>query len=269
MNVLHYAVQMRNRKTQHGSLLWNFVKRNIAARYKGTFFGICWSFLNPLALFCVYLLVFGFFLKVRMPGSVSFFDFALYFSAGFFPWVFFSGAVMRAAGSIIDNRNYIKKVAFPLEIFPLSVVLAESVSLCISIGIVIVFSIFAKGFTPFILLLPIVMIVQVFFTLALSMLCSAATVYVRDIPHILNSLFMIWFWLTPIAYTVDFIPEKFKILVYMNPLYYNLEFYRSILFSGTAPKAEIFFPFTVGVIALFLFSAKLFYKAKPYFADVL
>ncbi len=98
-------------------LIWNFVKRDIKSKYSGSLLGLYWSVINPIITLIVYFVVFGFFLKARLPGNDNVWDFALYFSAGFLPWVAFSESVMRASRSIVDNKNYIKKVPFPSDIF--------------------------------------------------------------------------------------------------------------------------------------------------------
>ena len=99
-------------------LIWNFIKRDISSKYVGSLLGLYWSILNPIIFLVVYIIVFGVFLNVRLPGTTSIWDFALYFAAGFLPWLAFQDSVMRASRSIIDNKNYIKKVPFPSEIFP-------------------------------------------------------------------------------------------------------------------------------------------------------
>lgn len=254
---------------RYRELIWSFVRRDIDARYKGTVMGACWSLIHPLAAFSVYLLVFGFFLKVRMPASTSVLDFALYFSAGYFPWVFFSGVVIRAAPCIVDNRNYIKKVAFPSEIFPSTIALSEGVSLLISIAIVCAFSIYLKGFSVLLLLLPIVMLLEVIFALACAFLVSSVTVFFRDVPQILSSLFMVWFWLTPITYTVDMVPKKLELFVYLNPIHHLLALYRSLLFNGTMLNVKMLIIFALFTVMLLYFSLRIFQKSKRYFSDLL
>ena len=91
-------------------LIWNFVKRAISSKYVGSLLGMYWSVINPLITLIVYIIVFGVFLKVRLPDSTSIWDFSLYFAAGFLPWTAFQSSVMRASSSIIENKNYIKKV---------------------------------------------------------------------------------------------------------------------------------------------------------------
>lgn len=264
-----FAVRVYNKYLHYRDLIWSFVMRDIQARYKGTVMGVFWSVLHPLAAFSVYLLVFGFFLKVRMPQSASVLDFALYFSAGYFPWVFFSSAVSRGATCILDNRNYIKKVAFPSEVFPYIVLLSEAATLLISVGIIILFSIYVKGFSWFLLLLPVIMIIQAVFTLACIFVVSCVTVFFRDIPQLLNSVFMVWFWLTPIAYAVDLIPKKLHFFVYINPMHHVLALYRSILFNGTMVNMLALTLFTLFSLASLFLALAIFRKSKGHFSDLL
>jgi lipopolysaccharide transport system permease protein len=119
-------------------LVANFIKRDISQKYVGSLLGLYWSVINPIITLLIYILVFGVFLKVRLPGDTDIWDFALYFAAGFLPWAAFQDSVMRAARSILDNKNYIKKVPFPSEIFPVYVILSEFINLFIGLGIFLV-----------------------------------------------------------------------------------------------------------------------------------
>jgi lipopolysaccharide transport system permease protein len=153
---------------EYRGLIWNFIKRDISSKYVGSLLGLYWSILNPIITLVVYIVVFGVFLNVRLPGSTSIWDFALYFAAGFLPWLAFQDSVMRASRSIIDNKNYIKKVPFPSEIFPIYTTLSEFVNLFIGLVIYLFLFIFLKGApTIYILLLPLAIILQVIFTLSL------------------------------------------------------------------------------------------------------
>jgi ABC-type polysaccharide/polyol phosphate export permease len=251
-------------------LIWNFVKRDISSKYVGSLLGIYWSVINPLITLIVYIIVFGVFLKVRLPDSTSIWDFSLYFAAGFLPWIAFQNSVMRASGSIIDNKNYIKKVPFPNEIFPIFTTISEFVNLLI--GLVIYFGLFfiLKG-TPtiFILLLPLAIILQVIFTLSLAFFLSSGAVYFRDIPQILGAVFMIWFWATPIAYTVNLIPPDFLWIVKLNPAYYMLEIYRDVLLYGKFPELDILVPFLVFSVVMLVIGIMFFQKTKRGFGELL
>jgi ABC-type polysaccharide/polyol phosphate export permease len=218
----------------------------------------------------VYIIVFGVFLNVRLPGSSSIWDFALYFAAGFLPWLAFQDSVTRASRSIIDNKNYIKKVPFPSEIFPVYTTLSEFVNLIIGLVIYLVLFIFLKGIpTLFILLLPLAIILQVIFTLSLAFFLSSGAVYFRDFPAMLGPLFMIWFWATPIAYTVHLIPVNFQWIVQLNPAYYMIEIYRDVLFYGRFPETIILAPFLIFSVALFVLSIWSFRKIKTGFGELL
>jgi lipopolysaccharide transport system permease protein len=218
----------------------------------------------------IYIVVFGVFLKVRLPGDTNIWDFALYFAAGFLPWMAFQDSVIRASRSIIDNKNYIKKVPFPSEIFPIYTTVSEFFNLIVGLGIFFVLFLILKGIpTVFILLLPLVILLQMIFTLSMSFFLSSGAVYFRDIPQILGALFMIWFWATPIAYTINLIPPEFRWIVVINPAFYMLEIYRDVLFYGKIPDLQILVPFVIFSVVLFLISILFFRKTKSGFGELL
>lgn len=255
---------------EYRGLIWNFIKRDISSKYVGSLLGLYWSILNPVITLVVYIVVFGVFLNVRLPEATGIWDFALYFAAGFLPWLAFQDSVIRASRSIIDNKNYIKKVPFPSEIFPIYTTLSEFVNLLIGLGIYMILLIFLKG-TPtiFIFLLPLAIILQMMFTLALAFFLSSGAVFFRDIPSMLGPLFMIWFWATPIAYTVNLIPVNFQWIVQLNPVYYMLELYRDALFYNKVPEINILIPFLIFSIVLFAVSCWFFRKSKTGFGELL
>jgi len=255
---------------KYRGLIGSFIKRDISSRYVGSFLGLYWSVLNPIITLIVYVIVFGVFLNVRLPGSTSIWDFALYFAAGFLPWLAFQDSVMRASRSIIDNKNYIKKVPFPSEIFPVYTTLSEFVNLLIGLVIYLFLFIFLKGTpTVYILLLPLAIILQMVFTLSLAFFLSSGAVYFRDIPTMLGPLFMIWFWATPIAYTVNLIPVNFQWIVKLNPAYYMIEIYRDALFYGKLPEINILVPFLMFSVISFILSIWFFRKTKTGFGELL
>jgi ABC-type polysaccharide/polyol phosphate export permease len=255
---------------EYRGLIANFVKRDISQKYVGSLLGLYWSIINPLITLVVLTLVFGVFMKSRLPGDTNIWDFVLYFAAGFLPWTAFQTSVMRAASSIVDNKNYIKKVPFPSEIFPIYVTLSEFVNLLISLGIFFVLYVILKGVpTIFILLLPLAIILQMLFTFSLAVFLSSGSVYFRDIPQMLGALFLVWFWATPIAYTVNLIPAQFHWIVTLNPAYYMLEIYRDALFYGKIPDMNILVPFTVFSVVLFIAGIWFFKKTKTGFGELL
>ncbi|MDD1723560.1 MAG: ABC transporter permease [Methanospirillum sp.] len=255
---------------EYRGLIWNFIKRDISQKYVGSLLGLYWSIVNPIITLIIYILVFGVFLKVRLPGDDNIWDFALYFAAGYLPWIAFQETVIRATSSIINNKNYIKKVPFPSEIFPIYVTLSECVNLLIGLGIFFILFFILKGVpTIFILLLPFAIIFQIMFTLSLAFFLSSGAVYFRDVPQMLAAIFMIWFWATPIAYTVNLIPTGFQWIATLNPAYYMLEIYRDSLFYGKIPDLNNMLPFVVFVLVLFIGSIWFFRKTKRGFGELL
>lgn len=253
---------------EYRSAFLSFAAREIRVRYAGTALGLLWPLIQPLSTFLVYVLVFGVFLRVRTTIDASLFDFALYVSAGFFPWAFFSGTLQRAATSIVDNRNYIKKVAFPAEVFPLATVCSDTVFLLVSLSIVALFSFFENGFSFFIFLLPFVILAHIIFTVGCALFTAAATVYYRDIPHLLHSGFLIWFFLTPIAYTLGTVPETLTLFLYLNPMYYLIEMYRLALLHSSVFDARALLFFFAFAAVVFLGSLVFFQRAKRHFSEL-
>ena len=255
---------------QYYELLINFVKRDFAQRYVGSLLGMYWSIINPVITLLLYIVVFGFFLKVRLPGSDSIWDYSLYFAAGFLPFLAFQSTLLRASQSIIDNKNYVKKVPFPSELFHICSTLSESINLFIGISIYFVIFLILKGIPqPVILLIPLIILLQIFFTMSIAFILSAATVFFRDIPQILGSVFLIWFWATPIAYTAHSIPENFQWILTINPMYYILEMYREVLLYATIPNPIIFLSFTGFTVFLLFVSIKIFKCVKRGFSELL
>jgi ABC-type polysaccharide/polyol phosphate export permease len=251
-------------------MIWNLIKRDIRSRYVGSLLGVYWSVINPLITLSVYILVFGLVLQARLPGSTSIWDFALYFSSGFLPWVAFNASVIRAASSIVENKNYVKKVPFPSEIFPITITIAELVNLIIGICIYLAIYALLRGAPSiYILFLPLAIALQVIFTFGLAFIFSSASVYFRDIPQILGSLFIIWFWATPIVYTIDLIPAAYQWIEYLNPAYYMLVLYRDALFYGKVPDLVVVIPFAVFSVLFSTLSFVVFQNTKRGFSELL
>jgi ABC-type polysaccharide/polyol phosphate export permease len=255
---------------QYRELIINFVRRDLVQRYVGSLLGIYWSLLNPIITLVIYVIVFGVFLKVRLPGSESVWDFSLYFAAGFLPWLAFQSSLMRASTAIIENKGYIKKVPFPSLIFPLYITLSESVNLLIGIALYFLFYFILKGIPGIsIILLPLIIVIQIILTLAFSFILSAATVFFRDIPQILSSFFLIWFWGTPIVYTVDVIPPEFLWIIHCNPIFYLIELYRGVLLYGIFPDPLLTGIMILLILVFFVISLSIFKATSRGFGELL
>lgn len=228
-------------------LMGNLTLRELRGKYKRSLLGWAWSLLNPLATMLVYTLVFGFFLKVPPPrGEPSGLkNFAVYLMCGLLAWNFFTAGVMGSIGALIGNANLVKKTYFPRELLVGSLVASSVVSFLIEIGLLtfalLLFGNVVLAFLPMALVLVGMLTL---FTLGLGLAFSVLNVYFRDVQHLVNILFQVWFYLTPIVYPIDIVPEHAVIfgrnlpartLLELNPMVGFVECFRDLLYDLRMP----------------------------------
>ncbi len=220
-------------------LIRNLVGRELKARYRGTILGFLWSFFNPLLLMVIYTIVFGFIIGPRDPslGGTPWL-YALFLFCGVLPWTWFSSSSLESANILMVQGNLIKKVLFPSEILPVVVVLSNFVHFLFGLPILLLFvPIMGKSFTPFLLLLPVVILVQFVFSLGFSFLISSLTVHFRDIKDILANLLTFWFFASPIIYPMTFAPIQnsrfLKVFLNLNPMTHIMQGYQNCIFFGS------------------------------------
>lgn len=206
------------------------VRRELKARYRGTVLGFLWSFVNPLMLVGLYILVFSIYLRVDIPGYPAF------LLSGVFPWLWFLSSVNEAAHAIIGNGGLIRKVYMPSEVFPLVPVGSNLMHFLASLPILVVLLVLV-GLAPAwpILLFPFVVLLQLIFTYGVALIVSALAVQFRDLLHIVPNVMTALFFATPIIYPIAMVPERFRILVDLNPLRYIIGAYQDILFYRRVP----------------------------------
>lgn len=226
-------------------LLKNNVKKEIRGRYKQSILGVIWTFLNPLLQLAVYAFIFPLILKTTQPYYV------IFVCVGLIPWTFFTATISQSTWAVIGNANIVKKVYFPREILPISIVTSNMVNFLISTIIIIVFCLaYGLGISKYIVFYPIVLLIQYLLQLGISFILSAITVYFRDLEHFVQIALMLMFYATPIVYSGDSIPSAFRFLIEYNPMAHVLNAYRDIFYNQTMP--DIFHLFIVLVVALFV-----------------
>ncbi len=209
-------------------LLKTSVKKEVRSKYKNSFLGVLWSFLNPLLQIAVYALIFSLILSNQQP------HYAVFLCCGLIPWTFFSSAINKAAFTFIENGNIIKKVYFPREIIPISVVTAETVNFLISTIIILGFVIFnGLGISKYILFYPIILIAQYLIILAIAFIISSVCVYLRDLQHFIGIALQLLFYAAPIVYSPSSIPENYQWILKYNPMTYIINAYRDIFYNQT------------------------------------
>ncbi len=247
---------------KYRELLKANVKKDIRGKYKGSFLGVLWSFVNPLLSVLVYAIVFPLILKDSQPHYVT------YLVIGIIPWTFFTTAVSLGTTSILVNSGIIKKVYFPREILPISVVTSALINFLISCVIILIFVIFSGiGLSKYILLLPIVVIAQYLLTLGIVLITSAINVYIRDAEYIINFIISMLFYATPILYAPDLFPPNLRFIHTLNPLATLINAYRDIFYYKVIPDVGSLFILIIFSIGLTMVGYRVFNKLEKGFAE--
>lgn len=245
-------------------LVIELVKKEIKVRYKNNFLGYTWSIINPLAQAMVFFVAFQYILKVKIDKYV------LFLVLGLFPWQWFLNSVIASSVSMIANANLIKKTVFPREFIVLAGVLNDMVHFALSLPVLALFVILyhqhiAWALMPAFLLL---IVIQLFFVLGLSLLVAAINVFFRDMERLIAILLNMLFYATPIVYVETMIPQKLHFIIYANPLSMLVINYRNILLFQTVNYRYLALS-AVYSLAVFAIGLVVFNRLKPRFAEVL
>jgi len=244
-------------------LIESLVVRDLKVRYKNSMLGFLWSLVNPLLLMTVFTVVF----TIMLP-NVSIPKFPVFVLCALLPWNFFHTSVMGATNSIVQNGHLIKKVYFPREVLPIATVSSNLVNFLLALPVLFLFIIiFRVPLTIWLVYLPLVMAVQVAFTIGIALILATVNVFYRDTGVIMEVIMQAWFFLTPVFYPVDILPEwrtlwgialPIRRLTYiLNPMASIIASYRSVLYGFTngsppAPPAFDFFSRTIVTSLIFL-----------------
>jgi ABC-type polysaccharide/polyol phosphate export permease len=241
---------------RYRDLFGNLFRRDFQARYKGSALGVLWSLANPLLLMAIYVLVFS--LLWRVTDEIP--HYPLYLLSGLASWLFFSTSLGAASRSMLDNATLIRKTRFPRQLVPLSAVATQLVTFAVMLGVLLALNV---ALIPDVrdtawLALPLAAIF-VAFVCGLAVAVAAANVLFRDVEHLIGSLLLPWFFLTPILYSFDQIDafERHDTLVavlrWANPVTPPIEAIRAPLWEGTLPAAgDVLYLCVAAVVALAL-----------------
>jgi ABC-type polysaccharide/polyol phosphate export permease len=225
---------------RYRALIGTLVLRELRARYRGSFLGFLWSFLNPLLLMLVYALVFSVYMRVPMDG------YAVFLFTGLLPWLWFSSSLGHAAGVIVGSGALVKRILFPAEILPVVSVLSNMINMLLSLPLLFVF-LLVSGIRPGAVLafLPVLLLLQLLLTTGLALALSALNVHLRDVEQILTNALTLLFFLSPILYPVSTVPSLVRIgealalplrpLYFLNPVAGLVQSYQNIFFFNRQP----------------------------------
>lgn len=209
-------------------LLWLLTKKEITLKYRRTTLGILWSLLNPVLFALVLFIAFKIFMRIQMENYTFFLLSAL------FPWNWFSASVTVSTSTLIGNVNLIKRIRFPRHFLVLAAILAQLVNLLFAILIMGGVSCFygkGPGLNWFIAI-PILTVIQFFVTTGICLAISMLNAYFRDMEYIIGLGINMVFWLTPIIYSLDMVPQKYHIYLILNPLTYLITAWRDLFMSN-------------------------------------
>jgi lipopolysaccharide transport system permease protein len=220
-------------------LIYNLVVRNLKVRYKNSLLGICWSLLNPLLMMLVFTILFQVFLSQSIP------HYSIFVLAAILPWNFFSGAVADATHSITANAHLVKKVYFPREVLTIAAVLSHLVHFLLALLVLVPMLYLAGiGLTWHALWLPVIVLTQVIFIMGLAFALATFNVYYRDTAMVMDVAMMGWFFLTPIFWQIELLPQSKLILGFdvnvhrwvrwLNPMASLIDSYRTTLYGSTS-----------------------------------
>jgi len=255
----------RNRK-----LMGSMVRRDILSRYRGSFGGTLWTFLNPLLLMATYFFVFGVVLQTKFGADNSRTGFALYFLAGMLPWLAFSEAVGRSPYVILEYRTFVKKIVFPLETLPVNLVISGAVTEAFGVLVFLIALFAMRGTLPAtVAWLPLLIVPQILFTAGVCWILAATGVYVRDLGQVIGYVLTLWFFLTPICYPESQLPDAAVQVLRLNPLFVLVRGYRVVFLEGHAPGMRGLAGLWVVSAAIAVLGYAWFHRLRKSFADVI
>lgn len=260
----------------HRELLTHLTLRELRSKYKRSFFGWAWSLATPLVNMIVYSIVFSYFFHAAvLPGEPSGLHiYALFLMCGMLPFNFMQGAVMGCIATLIGNGNLIKKTYFPRELLPASTVFSNLVSHFIEMGILLV-ALLAFGNWRALVYLPITIVLillTTIFALGLGLALSVLNVYFRDIQYFMTIFFVVWFFMTPVVYSLDtltHVSSVVKDLLKLNPMTDAVLSFRATLYDGTHPGWLEFSYFAIFAIGLYFVGRAIFNRFEGRLAEEL
>lgn len=234
-------------------LLWQMTAREVKSRYKQSVLGYFWVILTPLAQMLVMSFAFSIILRISTNSTANI-PYSIFLFVALLPWTLFANSLSSAANSLISSSSLITKIYFPRTILVISTIIAKIIDFFFALSILIIYMIiYHIPVTINILWVIPIFLIQQIFTLGLSLFFAAANLLYRDIQYLLNMILLLWMYATPIIYSADAIPSKYKILFQVNPMAVIINAYRQTILGGGVPKySSLIIALIVSLITLFI-----------------
>lgn len=221
------------------NLTIELTKRDFAERFSGSSLGVSWLVLAPVVNIFIYIVVFSELIGARIPGVESTLGYGVYLVSGLLPWVAFSNTVSRMSTVYVDKRHLISKIRLDLKSFPVFVVLSETVVFLFSCVVFLAFLLYFEfEMSRQMIWFPVIYVLQQFFAFGLGFLLAIFHVFLRDLKEFVSVSLQLWFWLTPIVYTFDILPDYASDVLHMNPAYLFIGAYHNIFVFDSAPALD-------------------------------
>lgn len=250
----------------YGELLMNLTRREVKGRYSQSLFGAAWAIAQPLATMAVFTLVFS--RLAQMPSGGA--PYPLFAFAALVPWFFFSNSVMSGTMSLVTYRNIVTKTYFPREIVPLAQVGSRLVDLAASSGLFVALMIYYQvSVGRWVAMVPVFLALLLLFTLGVTLVTSAINVFYRDVNPVVQIGLQLWLYLTPVAYPLSAVPERYRPFWILNPLAGVVEGLRDVLVFSREPSWAVIGVSSALILVIFVIGVVLFKSTDKYFADVI
>ncbi len=256
---------------RHRSLTWEMTRRDVLGRYREANFGLLWSLISPFLMLLIYTLAFGYLLKARWPGtSGNTADFAMLLFMGLIVHGFFAECLTRSPNLVVGNSNLVKRIVFPLQVLPWSMVLSALFHALANSLVFVVLNLALRGeLVPTLPLLPLVLLPLAIGTLGVGWLLSALAVFLRDITQVTGVLATAMLFLSSAIVPVEALPETYRWVFRLNPLTFIIDQAREVAFWGRMPDWSGLALYAGGALLFAYFGYAVFQKLRRGFADVL
>lgn len=241
-------------------LLWAMTIKEFTVRYKQAAFGFLWIILNPLLQMIIMGVIFSNFVKIP--------NYFIFLFSGLLPWQFFSLTLSKATSCFVNERSLLQKANFPREIIPLSLIFSNALNLLLSLGLfVVILQFLLPSIHSNFLILILAILWLVIFTIGISLLTSSLNVRFRDVSFFVQTLVLLWFYATPILYSLSQMPLQLQQLLSYNPLTAPIGLIQSSLLGHALPNPELIITNLLIAISFLILGVVTFIKESPYFVD--
>lgn len=263
-------MKMVNALWAYRGFIFGSVKREYQSKYRNSLLGAAWTVLNPLAMIVVYTVIFAQVMRAKLPGVDGTFAYSIYLCAGVLTWGLFAEITGRAQNMFLEHANLLKKLSFPRLCLPVTVVVTAGLNFAIVFGLFTVFLVISGNFPgwAYLALVP-VLAIQVTFAIGLGISLGVLNVFFRDVGQFFTIFLQFWFWLTPVVYPLNILPERMKALMLLNPMAHLMGAYQTILVNGRWPDWQALWPTALLALLLCALAFSLFRKHSGEMVDEL